>query len=268
MGKITVKTLNLDESHFEIGKNVVSLFYGNSGSGYFEWNRPLWFLPCLIVVELLWFLILKMSGRFSKSKDPVWKAYVGTMALSAANMVFITYGGIRFILPFELETALSMLFFFGAGLLFRNKAFEAFTDKYFFAAKKSSQYVYLALGTGLSVLLAILNGGTDTRTDIFSNVFIYIPNALCACLSVILLARVICRSRWMEYIGQRTMAILTMHKFPIMFLRVMFPFVDRRIAERNILCEVAVCAFAIGCCLAAEKIISMILPQAFGKSRK
>ena len=61
MGRLTVNALNMDQSHFEIGSNVISLIYGNSDTGYFEWNRPLWFLPCLFLVELLWFFILTTS---------------------------------------------------------------------------------------------------------------------------------------------------------------------------------------------------------------
>lgn len=267
MGKITAETLNLSQSHFEIGKNFIFLFYGNSDTGYFEWNRPLWFLPCLLMVELLWFLILKISETFHKTKKTIWVIYTSTMLLSAAYMIFISFSGNKFVFPFELETAISMMFFFGVGLFFRNEKFINLIHKYVLSDKKLLQYLYLAFGTGLTIFLSVVNGLTDTRSDYYSNAFIYILNALCACFLIIFLARVIYFNSLMEYIGQRTMAILVMHKFPIMFLRVFFPFIEQKISEGNILCEIVICVFTIGCCLIAEKAISMIVPEVFGKGR-
>lgn len=267
MGELTANTLNMPQSHFEIGKNLIFLLYGNSDTGYFEWNRPLWFLPCLLMVELLWFLILKMSETFNKIKNFIWMVYTSTLLLSAAYMIFISYSGCKFVLPFELETAISMMFFFGIGLFCRNEKFLIFINKYILPQKNILQYLYLVCGAGLTIFLSVVNGLTDTRSDYYSNGFIYILNALCACFFIIFIARIIYCSSWMEYIGQRTMAILVMHKFPIMFLRVFFPFIEQKMSEGNILCEIIICAFTIGCCLIAEKIMSMIVPEVFGNSR-
>lgn len=267
MGKLTAQTLHMPQSHFQIGKNLIFLLYGNSDTGYFEWNRPLWFLPCLFIVELLWFLILKIPANSRSIKNPTWGIYAAVMALSAANMVFLSYSGNKFVLPFELETAISMMFFFGIGLLCRNKKFIRLMHTYVLTDKKLLQYFYLAFGTGLTIFLSAANGLTDTRSDYFSNAFIYILNALCACSLIIFTARILSCCPWMEYIGQRTMAILAMHKFPILFLRVFFPGTDQKIAEGNILCEIAICAFTIGCCLIAEKIASRVMPEVFGRGR-
>lgn len=268
MGRLTVNALNMDQSHFEIGSNVISLIYGNSDTGYFEWNRPLWFLPCLFLVELLWFFILTASQRFCKTRKQLWIVYASVMVLSAANMFFISYSKHKFILPFEMETAISMMFFFGVGLLCRNEKFLGLIHKYLLSGKKALQYFYFAGGTGLAIVLSVANGLTDTRSDAYSNVFLYIWNALCASFAVIFISRIINGNNILEYIGQRTMAILVMHKFPIMFIRVFFPFLDKKISEGNIICEIMIGMFTIGSCLAVEKIIRMIAPEVFGKGRR
>lgn len=267
VGRLTTNTLNMSQSHFGIGKNLIFLLYGNSDTGYFEWNRPLWFLPCLIMVELLWFLILKISQTSLKKKWFMWIVYGGIMLLSVANMIFISYSGMKFVLPFELETAISMMFFFGIGLFLRNEILIDFVHKYILSGKKLLPYFFLICGISLTIFLSLVNGLTDTRSDYYSNVFIYILNALCACFFILLITRIIDHSSWMEYIGQRTLAILVMHKFPIMFLRVFFPFAEEKISEGNIPFEILICAFTIGCCLIAEKIISLIVPEVFGKVR-
>lgn len=267
MGRLTAQTLNMSQSHFEIGKNFIFLLYGNSDTGYFEWNRPLWFIPCLFMVELLWILILKVSEIFHNIKNLIWIIYAAAMVLSVTYMFYISYSGNKFVFPLELETAVSMMFFFGIGLFCRNEKFINLIHKYVLSDKKLLQYLSFAFGTGLTIFLSVANGLTDTRSDSYSNVLIYIVNALCACFLIILIARVIYCNSLIEYIGQRTMAILVMHKFPIMFLRVFFPFTDQKISEGNILCEITVCVFTIGCCLMAEKIISRIIPEVFGKGK-
>lgn len=29
-------------------QNVIGMLYGNSRTGFMQWNQPLWFLPCLL----------------------------------------------------------------------------------------------------------------------------------------------------------------------------------------------------------------------------
>ncbi len=266
-GRLTADKLNMEQSHFEILPNLISLLYGNSDTGYFEWNRPLWFLPCLLAVELLWFWALKISVNRDAAGGKKWGIYVTAMLLSASNMAFIFFSGYKFILPFELETAISMVFFFGIGLILRDGAFLSFVKKHVLEKKKVWQYLYILCGAGLTIALSAANGLTDTRSDQYVNLPIYVVNALCACFTVLLLAKVAPRSPILEYMGQKTMAILVMHKFPIMFVRVILPQVDKKISEGNLLYELLVCAFAIGSCLIVEKVISMAAPQVFGKAR-
>ena len=186
-------------------------------------------------VELLWFLALKISVNRNAAGSKKWGIYVTAMLLSASNMAFIFFSGYKFILPFELETAISMVFFFGIGLILRDGAFLSFVKKHVLEKKKVWQYLYILCGAGLTIALSAANGLTDTRSDQYVNLPIYVVNALCACFTVLLLAKVIPRSPILEYMGQKTMAILVMHKFPIMFVRVILPQVDKKISEGNLL---------------------------------
>lgn len=44
--------------------NILALLYGNSNSEFFEWNRPLWFLPALALIWISWFAYLKLTSYF------------------------------------------------------------------------------------------------------------------------------------------------------------------------------------------------------------
>lgn len=41
--KFVTLQLNLEQNYFAVIYNIIGLIYGNSESGFFEWNRPLWF---------------------------------------------------------------------------------------------------------------------------------------------------------------------------------------------------------------------------------
>ena len=67
LGRYAAAELSSDRHHFDIGPNLLGMLYGNSGSEFMEWNRPLWFLVCLVWVELIWFLfhvVLFFVGLF------------------------------------------------------------------------------------------------------------------------------------------------------------------------------------------------------------
>ena len=66
-------------------------------------------------MELLWFLALKISVNRNAAGGKKWGIYVTAMLLSVSNMAFISFSGYKFILPFEMETAISMMFFLALG---------------------------------------------------------------------------------------------------------------------------------------------------------
>ena len=105
------------DGNFAILPNFAGLLYGNSGTGFLDYYRPLWFIPCLIVTELMWFFILKLMYRISVKK--AWILYTGLMAGFCVFGVMESCLDRKLILPFEAESAIFMSFFFGIGLTLR-----------------------------------------------------------------------------------------------------------------------------------------------------
>ena len=269
IGNIVTSRLNLEQEHFSFFYNFIGLIYGNSESGYFEWNRPLWFLTALIMVEIICFCMLKLAYRDNgrMQMNILWIS----MAISVIWIIVQDFLEINFVLPFELETAFGMYFFFCIGLLIRSIEWDNSKLGIWFAKqiyKKLYIVVVLNVGIVTSGILTWINGSTDTRADKFSNVYLYLLNALIACAMVILLARCMYSNKMLEYIGKRTMAILVMHKFPIMFFKMIFPTVNTAILEGNVFVSIIMCAVTIALCLVVEKVINMFLPEVFGKTRK
>lgn len=250
--------------HFSIPANFLGLLYGNSETGFFEYYRPLWFLPCLLMVEIIWFIILKIMYRISEKK--AWILYGIFMGIFVLFGIAESCFNLKLILPFETESAVFMSFFFGIGLLLRSKG-EPYFEK---ICSKIKNRVIVILPFLLWLAVALygvnLNGGTDTRTDFFSNIFLFIFNSLWVSIGVICISAMIRKCALLEYMGKRTLAILVLHKYPILFFK-LFPYILAGIMEQNLVIEILVTALTILLCLFAERIISKFLPQLFGQSK-
>lgn len=264
MGRRITNVLGLQESNFSVFKNLCGMLYANSKSSYFEWNRPLWFLPALVVVEVIWFLILKMLYRM---RNAVSAKIVYSLFMAFFGAWIMAKIGYRYdmALPFELETALSMAFFFGLGILLRSVNFDKWKTKKI--CSKGVLIIFLILSFILTILLALYNGTTDTRTDSFGNPWIYTINAFLASLSIIIGSYLINRNKVMEYIGNRTLAILVMHKFPIMFFKMVIPGIGVMILDGNIFVSFGLTIITITLCMIAEWVIGKCVPWCLGGQR-
>lgn len=262
MGRIVLLHLQTSkgEKNFAVLENFLGLLYGNSETQFFEFYRPLWFIPCLVMVEVVWFLILKVM--YNTSEKRAWILYCSVMSFFLAFGVMESVFQWNLILPFETESAIFMSFFFGVGLLLRSwgKLWQSFA----IMKENRMRFTILLL---IWIVVAFggicLNGNTSARVDYFANVGLFIFNALWMSLGIIYISFVIQSFPVMEYIGKRTFAILVMHKYPIMIIK-LFPGVQTKLQAGNFIVEIFIVAITIMCCLLAERVISRFIPQLFG----
>lgn len=250
--------------NFALLPNFIGLVYGNSESGFFEYYRPLWFIPCLVVVEIIWFAVLKAMYRIPRKG--AWILY------GAAMLLFLLFGimenclGWELVLPFEMESAIFMCFFFGVGLLIRSHG-ERVIKKFYMLRNSKIFILLLPLWAAIAFVGVYMNGGTDTRSDYFGNIGLFIFNAVWISLGIIYIAFAVKTIPFMEYIGKRTLAILVMHKYPIMLFKLV-PFIQRELENGNLIIEISVAMVTVLCCLVAERFIAAFLPQLFGQFHK
>ncbi|MCM1047904.1 MAG: acyltransferase [Clostridiales bacterium] len=260
MEGVIVSHLQLEEAgNYAIIPNIIGLLYGNSETDFFEYYSPLWFIPCLISVQGIWFIILKIMYRLSGKK--AWGLYYIVMA------IFVLFGCTEsilqwnLILPFEMESAIFMSFFFGIGLLLRSWGGQNRKIIHLHIVGKNG--LWFVIWITIAVIGTYMNGHANARVDNFGNILLFIFNVLWISGGIIYISYAIQRWLLAEYIGKRTLAILVMHKYPIMFLK-LFPFIQRELEKCNFIIEISVALITIMCCLAAEKIISRFVPQLYG----
>lgn len=226
--------------------------------------------PALFLVENIWYWILKIAYHVKNKECSKSIIYI-SMVLSLIWIIVHAFLNTNLVFWFELETALGMCLFFGLGLCIRSIDWKKSGFYIWFIKQRYNGVlvgVTVVFGVVVSVILTWINNWTDTRADYFSNVYLYITNAVIACAMVITISRCIYTNKLLEYIGKRTMAILVMHKFPIMFLKTLFPEVDAAILKGNVYVSIGMCVVTIWLCLIVEKIISKFLPEVFGRIRE
>lgn len=251
--------------HFALLPNFIGLVYGNSESGFFEYYRPLWFIPCLVVVEIIWFAILKVMYQISRKG--AWILYGVVMSLFLLFGIMENCLGWELVLPFETESAIFMCFFFGIGLFIRSHGERIEKNVFTCYENRKIMILLLSLWVVIAFMGVYMNGVTDTRVDYFGNIGLFICNAVWISLGIIYIAFAVKTIPFMEYIGKRTLAILVMHKYPIMLFKLV-PFIQRELENGNLIIEISVAMVTVLCCLVAERIIAAFLPQLFGQFHK
>lgn len=268
MGGIASKALGVD-GNVSVFQCLFGMLYGNSRNGFMQWNQPLWFLPCLFSLYLieegleLWIV--------SKSKNQNISRFI--IAVSATLLVCIYM--ILFydiILPFSLEQAIMMLPFFEAGMLFAAYNLERWLQHLYFNFPW-----LLAIGSvislGLCTILSSKNGFSQVRVlNVGKNPLFFL---LCSVLGIICttgLSVFAGRSSNFCHIGKRSLEILLLHKFPVLFFQVLCPISNVLLRDGNslpgILCSLVCTAFTISICLIVGQLIRMVSPIIIGSDSR
>ena len=155
------------------------------GSGHFlVHNVPLWFLPCLFVIEVIYYIV---------SKLPDWANLLTCIVLSAigACMIF-WWKGIFHLLPWSMESALvSVLFYCIANLLSKNVGLVGIESKVL--EKKGLFFVLMVVLSLVLINTAHLNGHITLGSDsLGKNPGLFYLNALMGIFTCGIFAILVC----------------------------------------------------------------------------
>ena len=198
---------------------LYGMLYANVSAGNMMWNRPLWFLPALLVVLIITNLIEAIKNR------PIRVAlFIGLSALG------YYLSSLRVFLPLQTETALSMLVWIFLGILLKKSLYKL---------KKKSKPTLIVLAILLFLVgyrIGLYNGSISVMVDLYGKyVYLYIISAFCLSMVFIIISFLIDHNSIMEYIGRNTLAILLWHKFPIEFFQLVCPGVKNWLISPNLI---------------------------------
>ena len=239
-------------------KNLFELFYASPVGGALKFNTPLWFLPCLFATKLIFY------GLYRLCRGKRLFVLLCSALLAATGFTYSFFKGPS--LPLNLSVSLKMLFFFALG----NALTELTTKKDLFQKREKA----LAFGTSalfITCVTAIFAPGVDYTSDSFPGLGLFFLTSLLGSLGICLISKGIGRCRWLEGLGRHTLAILVMHKFPILLFQTLEPFKTQLLRFGSVTClmlAMAVSALSILLCLFAEWVIMKIFPFILGDTAR
>lgn len=250
--------------------NILGMLYANSNSGYMTWNRPLWFLPCLFATTIL---VDIFESQLSTCKAETIRLYRCVFIFcSLAIGIFLNVFLRKCYLPLHLESAIFLASFYELGIMIADGGRSIDLDCRI--RDKIVQYCFLSfILICIGIVLSYVNGSTDIRVHAFGkNPIFLIMTSLVFCFSTMIFSIKLENKKWLQYIGTRSLAIMLMHKFPILFFQEVVPVTKVLLEKTDTLpgffCGFIVAVLTIIMCLIAERIIVAVCPWMLGIIRK
>ena len=250
-------------------KNLLGALYGNGLAGNMKWNLPLWFLPCGFITMVM---IYAVEGLIQKAADSRKSGFrvLYVLLVFAANVLYCKwFKAVK--LPFGAEVALSMSGFVEIGILL------AGLDG---IKRKASGGITGILLIALGFFLSMQNGDVSVVSLNFgTNILVYYIVAIIDISGIFLVSIWLCSINVLDqtrkaicYCGRHTLAILCMHKFPVLLFQLVIPFTNGlfRAYEDSLLKNAAGLIgsiVVIVLCLAVELPIERFAPAVLGKDR-
>ena len=267
--RLTAPLTGTPAAETHILPNVLGMAYGNTNTGWMAWNRPLWFLPCLFAVLALVDLFETWLRRLNLRHAQFLRGCFVAAALALGTLLNTTIPSLY--LPFQLESAVLLAAFAGAGVMLQQASFPRLLEKA--SALPARQLLAAAIPTALlSLVLSRLNGHIDIRAHMLgrSALLMFLSAGGFSAVILLLSARLsICGI--LRQLGVSSLSILLLHKFPILVFQRVLPITRRLLSAwetlPGFLCGLVVAAASLALCLLAERILLRVCPALLGRRK-
>lgn len=240
-------------------KPILGIIYGNGHENYLQQNSALWFLPCLFVLELIYYGIEKIKqSKFSQMKE---KKFYGIIMVIFLLIGYLDYQIEHIRLPWGIDIALVMINFMTLGKLL---------TIYFNQGKTVHIFVPL-ICIFIGILGYGLNGEVSCMKHDYGNYWLFIVLAMVSCLGFMLLF-----SRWkkneiVEMIGKNTMGILIFHKLFVVVFQTKLGAISTSLKTGNlfiqIMISIVVLLIVTIISLIVTKVVKKTMPFLLGEKR-
>lgn len=239
--------LNTDTSLLECVKELV---WANGEGGKMKWNLPLWFLPMFFMLQIIARVAYSRSGRHQS---------FAMMLLSYLMASFIYQYGKITNLPFGFETAIYLFPFFSAGMCWR------YTADCRHHLNKRKEYFFEVILLAMGTLGIMLQDNIDYVCDEYRNYMLFFISASCIVFGTIsFFEHKSISCNLLEYIGKRSLAIMVLHKFPLLFFEEVFIPTKFFYKQYQSIAAYLITIVSVFMCLIAEKIIAKVCPILIG----
>ncbi len=173
--------------------NFLGIFYAQGGQQFMDWGIPLWFLPCIFMVFLLFSLIRKIPNRIVSN--------AALFLVIAVGFIWPRLTGIN--LPWSMDVAMVALSFYFFGNILKTAIFSI---------KKPQLYIALLVLFAVHFTAFYFNTlKVDMYRALYGEEALFFISGLAGAMFYVLLFKAIPLFKFLEYIGKHTIVILATH---------------------------------------------------------
>lgn len=237
-------------------KPFLDIFHSNRfGNLKLPLDTVVWFLTCLFVVEILFWII----NTISLNKITSMLFILGSAILGYMGSLFMPFR-----LPWSIDIALTAVVFYGIGYIFKEKL-DKLTD--FTANKNLAAVIPFVI---LSIVFCFVNGRVDMYSNYYGNILFYYLSALSGIIFVITLCKKIPQNKLLQYIGKNTIVILGLSSVSLFVIRGVFYLIYSRLpnlSNISIVVGLLMSFLQIAFLLPAIYIINSFFPFILGRGK-
>lgn len=235
--------------------------------GMFPFSRPLdrflgllsgeilWFMPCLVISEIVWFYVLKFCN------NDVWVIVSGLLVSMCGVILSLCYP-IRYAM---IDTAFVVQAYFVLGFLIR-KYEDLLSLKWPY---KTLFFIIIYFSLSQLVLAIYPGESLDVHLNKYFNYPICALMIICGCTTLFVLFRKFnITPKWLVYIGQNTLAIYILHGYGIILYRIITGRIGLDIVLPLPIQALIKTVFSCLVCCILAYVLNQYLPELVGKKRK
>jgi len=181
------------ESSFSVSKNFLGIFYAQGGSEYMDWGIPMWFLPCIFLVFLIFESIQRLDNNVVKYCLMLLSVIVG---LFWAKTVQVS-------LPWSLDVACVALGFYALGNILKSALFNL---------KRNNIIWILLLAIGIHLICFY---GNPEKVDMYRSTYgqpiLFFISGFTGALTYVLFFKLFPIAPFLGYLGKHTIVLLATH---------------------------------------------------------
>lgn len=208
LGKIAASNLGVGTSH-GVFRDILKLVYGFP---VLEFNGPLWFLPALFVTKILYrFLCVWICEN---------KRMLVVLTILGCGFSFWWTNNDKVPLPMSLELVLKLFPFFLAGILCKSLLVQIGNSE----GTKFKLLVVASMLLSLTCVSAAFAPPCNYTNNEIPIPGVFYGIAFLGCIGLYCLSVSIQYVDWIGFLGRKSLSVLVMHKFPVVFFQIIGPF--------------------------------------------
>lgn len=186
----------------ELLKTFLSIFVSSNGITWMSHAPPLWFLTCLFLLEIQFYIILKVV----RGENTFQKALLILIVVFISICGHIDYLYFRFHIPWGLEISWTVMIFYLSGYIV-----QSLKSGHLVNINYRALIIMLLLG----IVSSQMNSFVNLTVNKTGNYVLLLVSAFAGIGCFITVSQIIRKNSWMEYLGKNTIFVLGFHNISV-----------------------------------------------------